>query len=221
MNIDPSSTYGGIPMLEFRERLARSRGPRGSWDRPETQFDAQLLEELLINGYLERAEGRTDLAGSKEPDGYKLTIKAFAVINASAARPIRRATADRALTGLLERAHQVETDPYCIWTVHRIVLFGSMLDQARHYVSDVDVAIELIRHPDHEAPESVHTALFDAWYSRIPLPSGFPWKGEDQVKKFLKNRSRTLSLHRLTDDIGPAGLGWDIPHKMVYERSSD
>lgn len=63
--------------------------------------------------------------------------------NATAARPVKRTTAARALAGLLERAEQVNADDVLAYQVDEIVVFGSYLDPAAEVVGDVDVAIGL------------------------------------------------------------------------------
>jgi len=46
---------------------------------------------------------------------------------ASAARPVTRATAEKALAEFLDRVEQVNRDPYFLGKGIRVVLFGSML----------------------------------------------------------------------------------------------
>ncbi|MFG1795748.1 hypothetical protein [Nocardia sp. NPDC049149] len=215
MNIDPNDVYAGMSMLEFRDRLRALGKYNVLYDVCiAEQFDPVAMDCLLVDGYIEPT-GEVDRDGDAI---YRRTIKGMAVVNASAAKSVKRTTAEKALAGLLNRIEEVDVDPHSLWVVNQAVLFGSMLDESRDRISDVDVAIELIPHPDRVAPEWARQALFDAWYSRIPLPDGFPWRGEQQVLKFLKNRQRTLSLMAI-DEHGIAGLGWGIPHKVLYDRS--
>jgi predicted nucleotidyltransferase len=71
--------------------------------------------------------------------------------SATAAKPVTRATAERALAQFLERVTLVNQDPYFLARVTRVVLFGSMLKPEVERLSDVDLAVELTRkEPDYE-----------------------------------------------------------------------
>jgi predicted nucleotidyltransferase len=63
---------------------------------------------------------------------------------ATAAKPVRRATAEKALAEFLERVTQVNEDPYFLAEATRVVLFGSMLKPEVERLSDVDLAVELV-----------------------------------------------------------------------------
>jgi hypothetical protein len=49
------------------------------------------------------------------------------------------------LAGFLDRVDEVEANPLCLHVVTEAVLFGRMLDPGRQTVSDVDVALDLVR----------------------------------------------------------------------------
>lgn len=209
-------------MLEFRQRLRDSVNhfPNLPDDHFELHFDVEMTRHLLEDGYVEPAPEDTGRRRDDLGGGYfRATRKGFQVINASAAKPIRRATAQKALDGLLSRMVEAEADPYTWWVVRRAVLFGSMLDDDRAYVSDVDVAVEFMTHPDPQRtpPREARLVLSGALMARSPLPKDFRWRGETQVRKYLQNRQRSLSLMNL-DERGIAGLGWDVPHRIIYDR---
>ena len=63
---------------------------------------------------------------------------------ATAAKPVTRATAEKALAQFLERVTQVNDDPYFLAKATRVVLFGSMLKPDVERLSDVDLAVELV-----------------------------------------------------------------------------
>jgi predicted nucleotidyltransferase len=63
---------------------------------------------------------------------------------ASAARPVTRATAEKALAEFLDRVEQVNRDSYFLGKAVRVVLFGSMLKPEVMRLSDVDLAVELV-----------------------------------------------------------------------------
>ncbi len=63
--------------------------------------------------------------------------------SATAAKRVTRATAEKALQQFLRRVEQINTDPYFLAKVTRMVLFGSMLKPETDRLSDVDLAVEL------------------------------------------------------------------------------
>jgi predicted nucleotidyltransferase len=63
---------------------------------------------------------------------------------ATAAKPVRRATAEKGLAEFLERMTQVNENPYLLAEATRVVLFGSMLKPEVERLSDVDLAVELV-----------------------------------------------------------------------------
>jgi predicted nucleotidyltransferase len=63
---------------------------------------------------------------------------------ATAARPVTRQTAERALAECLERVARVNDDPYFLARVVRVALYGSMLRPEVERLSDVDLAVQLV-----------------------------------------------------------------------------
>lgn len=61
---------------------------------------------------------------------------------ASAARPLKRKTADQAYTGFMDRVAQVNADPYYLYRATKVVLFGSYLTESET-VNDIDLAIAI------------------------------------------------------------------------------
>jgi predicted nucleotidyltransferase len=140
MRIDPKATISGWPTLTVRKVLRRLRG-RLSWSWPDLEAAAELpagkgraLAQVL------RAEGFVD--GSR--DGvWNLTQAGVTFSSATAAVPVTRPTAERALTQFLDRVRRVDQNPYFLAKVTRLMLFGSMLRAEVQRLSDVDLAVEL------------------------------------------------------------------------------
>ena len=65
--------------------------------------------------------------------------------SATAAKPVTRATAERALSRFLERVTQVNQNPCFLAKATSVVLFGSMLKPEVEQLSDLDLAVELTR----------------------------------------------------------------------------
>ncbi|PXX54932.1 hypothetical protein DFR70_12273 [Nocardia tenerifensis] len=236
MNIDGQAEFEGTGNTYLRVRdCLRVMGKQlfvdrywydevlaGDLENPIAVFDA-----LIEHGYLE-AEGTINFpVWNRETrqneqvvrPRYTMTSKAYAVANASAASPVHRATAEKALAGFLERVEQAAADPLNLWVVDRVVLFGSMLDPTRQRVSDVDLAVRLIENEavfESAGGHQLAGSVFLAEMNGGRHPSGY--RGEYGVRRFLKGRSRVLSLANLSADGAMAGLSPDTPHRVLYER---
>ncbi|MGW0252122.1 hypothetical protein ACWDYH_36410 [Nocardia goodfellowii] len=236
MNIDGRAEFErtGNTYLRVRECL-RVMGNQLFVDRywydevlaKDLENPTAVFDTLIEQGYLE-AEGTVN-TGVWNPETrqseqivrprYTMTSKAYAVANASAAPPVLRATADKALAGFLKRVEQAATDPMNLWVVDRVVLFGSMLDPTRQRVSDVDLAVRLIENGavfESAGGHQLAGSVFLAEMNGGRHPSGY--RGEFGVRKFLKSRSRVLSLTTLSEGGAMAGLPPETPHRVLYQR---
>ena len=189
---------------------------------------AAVFDVLIEQDYLE-AEGTTSVSvwnpETRDHEQivettYHPTSKAYALANASATTPVHRATAEKALAGFLQRVGQATADPMNLVVVDRVVLFGSMMDPNRQRVSDVDLAVSFIENGavfEAAGGYALSGSVFLAEMNGARHPSGY--RGEFGVRKFLKNRSRVLSLARLSEDGAIAGLPpATTPHRVLYER---
>jgi hypothetical protein len=150
MNIDPRSMIAGQPALKIRSLFRKADS--SSWD---AEFVAEklcitleaarsVIQELHQLGYIE--------PDPRFCDGpwWKTTLQGNVLALASALRPLRRSSADRALAEYLDRVHQLNADPYYLYKVRKALLFGSMLSEAVQ-VGDVDLAVELVHRIDDPA----------------------------------------------------------------------
>jgi hypothetical protein len=153
-----------------------------------------LIAELERQGFIE-----PESPGSK---WWGATLKGSALALATAAKPIRRRSAEAILERFLERVHTVRIDPTFLWRVERVDLFGS-LAAARETVNDIDLGIELRRKEEDIDP--YHKLANEL--RRSTAARGRQFKGDadwiswpsTHVMLFLKSRSRALSLHPLDD----------------------
>ncbi|MGW4367030.1 nucleotidyltransferase domain-containing protein [Nocardia takedensis] len=223
----------GSTMLEVRQVLRTIDGWFGialdDFVRvfpPQVRNPGLLFERLVERGYLEETGGfvkvwnpETRSHRDSEAPLYGLTVRGGAFKNASAAKPVHRATADAALAKFLARVREVEANPMSLCVVERVILFGSMLDPDRDRVSDVDLAIAVVDNTKVRAAAGERTAdsVFLTEMSGRRHASGY--MGEVSVFKFLKNRSRVLSLTRIGAGGTIGGLPPETPHRIVYERA--
>lgn len=137
MRIDPNGLIGGCPALVVRKALRHVR----VWDQwevaeleaaaalpPGTGLD--LVKALQTDGLIEASARGT---WSVTQAGRRFSV-------ASAAKPVTRATAEKALAEFLDRVEQVNRDSYFLGKAVRVVLFGSMLKPEVMRLSDVDLA---------------------------------------------------------------------------------
>ncbi len=161
MNIDPKADFAGQPMMLVRD-LVRKIHHRydGVFNADDWAYvfaggtpgdRERVLAELIACGYMRPvAPGDDDqlplLARFREGPMWVFTELGNQLANASAARPLRRASAEKALAGFLDRVDEVEAHPLCLHVVTEAILFGSMLDPDRQTVSDVDVGSLAVGH---------------------------------------------------------------------------
>ena len=114
---------------------------------------------------------------------------------ATAAKPVTRAKADQIFAEFMERVQKVNDDPYYLFRVTRVVLFGSYIHDTPT-VNDIDIALQLAPKVDdldrrgelYEQRRRESPRIFRNLIDLIGWPMNEVWL-------FLKSRSRTLSLH--------------------------
>jgi predicted nucleotidyltransferase len=216
MRIDPGATLGGYATLRLRT-LVRKLNNRLYWDLRtiETIFGVGPSEAQNLVKVLEDA-GLAKLRRGSGPKSWTTTELAQSFAAASAAKPITRATADRAMASLSERIERVNRDRYFLARVTRVIIFGSYLRPEVDRLGDVDVAVEV------EPKEADRQRLRELNYRRVAraeekgqrfssmLDREIWWRAE--VFGFLKGRSRSISLH---DYGGEKPLVDRVPHRIL------
>ena len=213
MRIDPKGTIAGKPALVVRDCLRTLRA-RLSWDVAALERAAflepgsgrSLLRGLAAAGLVERVgRGRWGITQS----GQRLS-------SATAARPISREIAEKALREFLARVERVNRDARFLGGINRVVLFGSMLREEIDRLSDVDVAVEVVaKTSDRERLATrnrrrVEALLREGHVFRRIIDVHFHWYLE--VFRFLKGRSRIISL---VDYTAEKSLVLKVAHRML------
>lgn len=200
MRISKEEIIAGYPALTVRTFLRRYRSfditaPATAHELHADEPDAQkFLAAIAALGLIEPA-AFTPQDG--EP-AYSITIQGNALANASAAKPIRRATAELALSQFMTRLERFNASDEYVYRVISAVLFGSMLSDAER-LGDVDIAIEL---EAKIAEEEAFRRLCDA-RRKLAMRRGknfqstVDWVYWPRLEVFsvLRARSRALSLH--------------------------
>ena len=204
MHIDPKSEIVGHPALLIRD-LLRKIGD--SSVQPEYiayhlgvggAEASETITALEAQGYLE-----VDASLAHRGPHYKTTLLGSSLSLASAAKLLTRKTATRKLREFRERVREVNANPYYLYKVKKVVLFGSYLT-VRERINDIDVAIEV--GPKHGSAEQEER---NGWRRREARDQGKRFSNftdemfwpEIEVMKFLKSRSRAISLHRTSDGV--------------------
>lgn len=215
MYVDPTSTIAGKPALEIRDFLRRSEA--WSWGRlylAQAFRVSDFQARELISGLVEEGLVEPD---PSSPEYWRTTAKGRTLALASAAKPLRRSTAERKLREFLERVEQVNRDERFVFQVAKVVVFGSILT-TKERINDVDVAVLL---EPKEADSERHRLLcqertseavrqgrsFSSFLDQIFWP-------QREVLLHLKSKSRALSLHSFDDRV----LN-QTETKVIYELS--
>jgi predicted nucleotidyltransferase len=158
-----------------------------------------LVEKLEQDDYIEPSK-MFGITGRY----WTATDKARTLSLASAAKPILRKTANKRIAELLERIEIINLSSHYLFKVTKVIIFGSYLS-GKNKINDVDIAIELT--PKYSDPDEFNTknniaienAEKDGKFFSSTLDRLF-WTN-NEVWKFLKSRSRTLSLHSTDDKV--------------------
>ena len=215
MHIDSNEKIAEIPILKVR-KLLRHVDNEMEWGK---NFVVSLLEisPKKANTLLQELERKGYIKPSRILDRQQLwrkTLKGSTLGLASAAKPVNRKTADRIFSEFIDSVKRVNTDSYFLYKVNKVIVFGSYLTHAQK-LNDLDIAaeltakeknlklrVELFQQRSLEAERDGRN--FDTFIDRLCWP-------ETEVKLFLKSRSRTISLHSISDQIIDR-----VDHKIVF-----
>jgi predicted nucleotidyltransferase len=214
MRIDPKETIAGYPAVLVRDTLRRLRA-RVDWSLDRLEVAARLPTGQGRN-FVEALVGE----GLAKPAGdgvWSITQAGQTLSSATAAKRVKRATAETALHETLGRIDFVNKRRYYLGRVTSVVIFGSMLKPEIDWVSDIDLAVEIApREPDKEkfrAKVCRRAAEFDDRGQRFHglLGRELCWYWE--VFDFLKEGSRIISL---VDVKSEGEFVLRVPHKTLY-----
>jgi predicted nucleotidyltransferase len=213
MRIDAKGTIAGKPALLVRDCLRTLRALI-SWKMATLEVAASL--EPGAGKSLLRALSAAGLVKSVGRGWWEITEAGQRLSSASAAKPITRGTAERALGEFLTRVERVNRDASFLGRVNRVVLFGSMLRADVDRLSDVDLAVEVLpkiadrRKLAVRNMQRVESLLRRGYVFRDIFDVELHWRRE--VFQFLKRRSRVLSL---ADYAAEKSLIMNVPHRML------
>jgi predicted nucleotidyltransferase len=219
MRIEPTGTIGQYPVLLVRRTLRRLRS-RLHWGLTDLEEAAGLASgngRALVKAL--KSEGLIEAAGRGR---WMITQAGQTLSSATAAKPVTRATAEKALQQFLGRVERVNKDAYFLGKVTRVVLFGSMLKHAAERLSDVDLAVEVAskeenfdraREKNYERVEKLAT---QGYRFRSFLDQEGCWYWE--VFEFLKGRNRVIAL---ADYGAEKTFVLAVPHRFLIGQPDD
>lgn len=146
MRVSKNDMICGLPAPMARQ-LMRSyfdyRSPGLAADLLGLDLDAaeDQLRSFEAAGYLEQIDKESAVGDQR----WVTTVQGNALAQASFGKPIGRATAERHLAQVIERASAYNADSARLLTVKEIAVFGSYLDPEADRLGDLDLAVTVVR----------------------------------------------------------------------------
>jgi hypothetical protein len=207
MHIASDQKIAGYPAVRIRQLMRKTVGASMTLRsvrvalRCSHSEAASVLDHLHKGGFIESVRGRL------EP-----SMNGCALAMATAAPPLRRATASRLVADLVDRARAVNSDDGWAYCVAMVVVFGSYV-RGVDRPSDVDVACELRprwRSDKQTVQEQIRREARGERFRNMSEWASWP---RLEVFRFLRARARGLSIHELD--------GWilqNTEHQVVFKQ---
>ncbi|MFC5402397.1 hypothetical protein [Cohnella soli] len=206
MRIAKDDQVAGYPAIKIRNYLRPITdiyiGAMGSVENVEDELgisnsDARaLVKQLLAEGYIEIAH----MNGL-----FKLTAKGKRFSLATARKPIKKKTADNLLSDFIKRVEHANSQGTFAYTIEKVIVFGSYLDDEVNRINDLDIAVDLV-HKGNSVEDRLridqeriisaikNKRIFSSSLEQLTWPY-------IEVVRHLKNGSRSISLHTTDDRI--------------------
>ena len=193
MRIQTDQKIVGYPALLvrqlMRETVGRSITPRYVQEilKCSDSSARQVMSKLQVEGFAESVQGHL------EP-----SRMGSALAMAKASPPLRRATAERLILEVIDRARVINGDEKWTYRVGRLAVFGSCVRGVER-PNDVDIACELLprfKGEEQELKEQIRRQARDEAFRNVVQWASWP---RLEVLRFLKGRARGLSIHELDE----------------------
>lgn len=192
MRVAKTDTIAGLPAELARTIVRKFRGREMVSEVvadliEDTGFEHEaVLAGLEAAGYMEKV--RVDNDGDVWWD---TTIQGNALAMASFGKPISRETADRLITGLLERAHTYNADPDKPLFINTLRIFGSYLSPEIDPIGDLDIELTYGRRITDQKAMSDYTRAsgrsFNTYMDQLLWP-------QTELVQHLKKRSAFINI---------------------------
>jgi len=203
VRIEKNQLIAGLSAKDVRRVM---RKVEGFIIRPSTVARVLGLTDSRAHRILIRLE-KEGLIVAKA-DYWEITANGRTLTMATAASPLRKATAETLFAKLIERAKMINKSNHLAYPVQRLVVFGSVARGAER-PNDVDVACSLVPRFEGDKQRTLEDARRDEKGSFANTSEWAVWP-KLEVLKVLKSRSRGLSIQE-------TGLPLDaMEHKIVF-----
>jgi hypothetical protein len=204
MRSEKDQLIAGLPAKDVRRFM---RQAAGFIIRPHTVTNVLGLTEGDARQLLRKFQ-KEGLVTVKA--GYwEATARGHALAMATAASPLRRATAGRLIAEVVERARIINRDNEFAYCVQRLAVFGSFVNGAQR-PNDVDVACKLAARFDGAKQRALEDQRREN-KGRFANTSQWAAWPKLEVLKILKSTSRGLSIQEFGD--------WSfekINHRVIF-----
>lgn len=149
------------------------------------------LREFEIAGYVKQTDNVAPVGNMR----WTTTVQGNALAQASFGKPINRATAERHLTQVVERAATYNADASYLLSVKEISVFGSYLNPDMDRLGDLDLAVSVVRREtdgDRHVERVLEYAEASGRSFGVFIEQLF-WPSRELIM-ILKNRSPAISI---------------------------
>ena len=141
MRLSRSDHVADLPATDARELMRRfgTAQPESGisyWIDTGRRTDTEVAHALADAGYF-----REHIVDHDGQTWWETTIKGNALAQASFGRPITRATAQRHLAGVIDRAQRFNADASHLVDISELVVFGSYLNPDIQHLGDLDLGV--------------------------------------------------------------------------------
>jgi len=207
----------GLPALKARDiarklTIAFSASDYARLFSINVHLAKQQIKAFEIEGYFERRSHK------KNKQYWDMTVKGCALVQASAARKVKRATADRHYHAFMDRVNEINKNDEYLYQVSKVALFGSYLTDVET-VGDIDLFVWLERKlkfkDSFNQVFEQRTALMQAQGRRFKTHLDLNSWPELDVRKHLKSSSKIISIQG-------HNLGCEqVDHKITFEKNQN
>jgi predicted nucleotidyltransferase len=208
MRIDKNERIAGLPALQVR-RLLREIG--------ESHIDVDATAKILATSKAKASKALAILLRRgllvEDNDKCTLTIAGRALAAATAAKPLLTKTAERLVEEVLSRARLVNEADAFAYCVELIGIFGSVAS-GRERPNDVDIACKLVpRYDDEELQTGLENLRRETKRGRFANTLEWAYWPQLEVLKYLKNHSKSLSIHPFDE-----AIKIDSNYRILYDK---
>jgi len=217
MRVARTDLVGGIPAPLARELMRAYRHARPTsdirhWVPSDPRPESEIAQSLADLGLLEHP----CLSDDEEP-WWQTTIAGNALAQASFRRPIKRATAERHLTTVIERAEEFNANPKYLVDIVQLAVFGSYLNPDVDQLGDLDLWVILkSRLPDDLDRGERTTRRLNYAYGTGRKFRQFmdvlTW-ADDEAVLYLRHQSPVINITR--QDITEFAARWDVVYTLA------